>query len=169
MMLLALYIDDGLLASTNVSLRDSFLKTLQEFQITIKQVSYFLKLEIVRNEDGTIDISQATYERKVSERFDMQNCKPISLLMVKEDIQVWKESEEELKITFPYRKAVGALMYLMAGTRINIGFAVSIVSRNFENPSNADVFKVKRIFCNLKGTKELGLIEMRYTRGAENF
>lgn len=44
-----------------------------------------------------------------------------------------KDSEHELKATFPYRKAVGALMYLMTSAMPNL-----------ENPSNADVLEVNK-------------------------
>ncbi|KAG5861680.1 hypothetical protein JTB14_013125 [Gonioctena quinquepunctata] len=41
----------------------------------------------------------------------MQDCRPVSTPIVEEGIQLGKEDEEELNSTFPYREAVGALMY----------------------------------------------------------
>ena len=115
-----------------------------------------MDLEIERKEDGTVQVNQSAYTRKVLERFGMQDCKPVSTPIVKEDIQLGKENAE-LSTTFPYREAVGALMYLMTSTRPDIAFAVSVVSRKLESPSKTDVLRVKRIFRYLKGTAELGI------------
>ncbi|KAG5890919.1 hypothetical protein JTB14_024916 [Gonioctena quinquepunctata] len=93
----------------------------------------------------------------------MQDCRPVSTPIVKEGIQLGKEDEDELNSTFPYREAVGALMYLMTGTRPDIAYAVSVVSRKLENPSNSDCSKV-RIFRYLKGSTDLGII---YKPGAK--
>ena len=49
-------------------------------------------------------------------------------------------------------------MYLMTGTRPDIAFAVSVVSRNLENPDHSDVVKVKRILRYLKGTIDTGIV-----------
>ncbi|KAG5872602.1 hypothetical protein JTB14_027943 [Gonioctena quinquepunctata] len=55
MLLLALYVDDGLLASTSETKKDTFIHSLQiEFKITAKPASYFLGLEIEKKEAGTI-------------------------------------------------------------------------------------------------------------------
>jgi len=61
-------------------------------------------------------------------------------------------------IKFPYRSAVGGLMYLMTGTRPDIAYAVSIVSGSMENPTKSDVTQVKSIFRYLKGTTDIGIV-----------
>ncbi|KAG5868268.1 hypothetical protein JTB14_028507 [Gonioctena quinquepunctata] len=165
MLLLALYVDDGLLASTSETMKDTFIDSLQrEFKITVKPASYFLGLEIEKKEAGTIQVNQSAYTEKILERFGMQDCRPVSMPIVEESIQLGKEDEDELNSTFPYREAVGALMYLMTGTRSDIAYAVSVVSRKLENPSNSDCSKVKRILRYLKGLTDLGII---YKPGAK--
>jgi hypothetical protein len=56
-----------------------------------------------------------------------------------------------------YQSAVGTLMYAMLGTRPDIAFAVSLVSRYAANPTPAHMAAVKRIFQYLKGTIDLQL------------
>lgn len=67
--------------------------------------------------------------------------------------EVWKVSPN-----FPFREAVGSLMYLMLATRPDIAFAVGIVSRYLDRPSIQHIKAVKRIFRYLKVTKDLGII-----------
>jgi hypothetical protein len=57
----------------------------------------------------------------------------------------------------PYRQAIGSLMYLAVGTRPDIAFAVSMLSRFLNNPGDAHWEAVKRLFRYLKGTKDLQL------------
>ena len=60
----------------------------------------------------------------------MADCKAVGTPIVKDDA----EEKDAKESRFPYRAAVGALMYLMTGTRPNIAFAVRVVSRTLENP-----------------------------------
>lgn len=157
-LLIALYVDDGLLASNNLSLKEDFIRSLKkEFKITVKPASYYLGLEIERIEDGSIRISQLTYTKKLLERFGMANCKMVSTPITKEQNQPGKDDEPRTE-HFPYRQAVGALMYLMTGTRPDIAYAVSVASRTLENPSWNDWIRVKRIFRYLQGTSSYGII-----------
>ena len=54
--------------------------------------------------------------------------------------------------SYPYRQAVGALMYLMTGTRPDIVYSISYLSRSLENPTSDDITKVKRVFRIIAGT-----------------
>jgi hypothetical protein len=51
-----------------------------------------------------------------------------------------------------YQSAVGTFMYAMLGTRPDIAFTVSLVSRHAANPTSAHMAAVKRIFQYLKCT-----------------
>ena len=57
-----------------------------------------------------------------------------------------------------YQRAVGSLMYAMLGTRPDIAFAVSIVSRYSANPTLEHWAAVARIFRYLRGTADLELV-----------
>ncbi|KAJ8896369.1 hypothetical protein PR048_001713 [Dryococelus australis] len=60
-------------------------------------------------------------------------------------------------VNFPYREAVGCLLYLLNRSRPDITYAVNMASRKMENLTVHDVKKLKRIFRYLQGTKNLGL------------
>jgi hypothetical protein len=62
----------------------------------------------------------------------------------------------------PYREAVGSLMYASLGTRPDISFAVTTLSKYSSNPGEAHWNAVKRVFRYLLGTRDY-----RLTFGAE--
>ena len=62
------------------------------------------------------------------------------------------EIRNDVKL-IPYREAVRSLMYLMIGTRPDIAFAVSNVSKYMENPQYQQHLKsVMQIFRYVKGS-----------------
>lgn len=67
-----------------------------------------------------------------------------------------------MNTVFPYRQAIGAIMYLMLGTRPDLAYSVSFLSRTLENPSSEDVVRVKRVFRYIAGTIDLCIV---YNRG----
>jgi hypothetical protein len=67
-----------------------------------------------------------------------------------------EEKEENLKrhpnILREYRSIIGSLMYLMVGTRPDIGYAVSALSKHLSNPGFAHMNAAKRVVRYLLGT-----------------
>ena len=55
----------------------------------------------------------------------------------------------------PYREAIGSLMYLMIGSRPDIAYSVSIVSRYTEKPTIQHWNAVKQIFRYVKGSSDI--------------
>jgi len=88
-LLLALYVDDGLLAATDI-------QELNSLNSLVKAP------ETNTSESGKIDTS------------------------------------------FPYRQAVGALMFLITGTRPHLAYSVGYLSRKLDKPTTDDVIKLKR-------------------------
>ncbi|KMQ83327.1 integrase core domain protein [Lasius niger] len=157
-LILVVYVDDGLIGATDSQDLEVFLKELKsEFKIISKKAEYFLGLEI-KQEENNVKISQQAYARRILERFNFLNCKPISTLMLKssEISRTGKDDAKEHK--FPYRQAVGSLMYLMLGTRPDLAYSVGFLSRSLENPSAEDIVRVKRMFRYIAGTIDLGIV-----------
>ena len=75
-LILALYVDDGIVAATDECELSEFAERLRsEFKITTKPATYFLGVEIDQKSDGSIKISQAAYTRKVLDQFGMSDCR----------------------------------------------------------------------------------------------
>jgi len=158
-LVLALYVDDGLVAATDeIALLELMQRLEAEFKITVKPATYFLGIEIDEQSDGCVKIHQSGYTEKLLEQFGMSECRPCVTPIISSEKAVDNDNTETDSVKFPYRSAVGALMYLMTGTRPDIAYAVGVVSRNLENPTRSDVTQVKRIFRYLRGTTGVGIV-----------
>lgn len=158
-LILALYVDDGLVAYEN---KDDFRQLMADmktaFLITENPVSCFLGLQIQRQSDGSVFVSQESYTRKILERFNMLECNKVDTPMDKlSDVE---EGADSVPVTdqVPFREAIGSLMYLATGTRPDIMFAVSYLSQALNQPTKREWDKVKRVFKYLKGTLERGIL-----------
>ena len=157
-LILVVYVDDGLVAATDSQDLEDFLEELKsEFKIVSKKAKYFLGFEIEK-ESGNIKISQKSYAKKILERFGFLECKPVSTPMLKSPETSQTGKDDVKKHNFPYRQAVGALMYLMLGTRPDLAYSVGFLSRSLENPSTDDVARVKRVFRYIAETIDLGIV-----------
>lgn len=158
-LVLVLYVDDGLIAATNPEeLKTFLLKLKTEFKITTTEATYFLGLQIDKQEDGGIKITQESYAHRILERFNFAECRPVSTPMLKGSEIEKSGKEKSTQHDFPYRQAVGALMYLMLGTRPDLAYSIGYLSRSLENPSIEDVTRVKRVLRYVAGTLNLGIL-----------
>lgn len=85
------------------------------------------------------------------ESFNFSNCRPVST-PIETDSEILKSGKVTEGTNFPYRQAVGALMYLMVGTRPDLAYAIGL-----ENPTNDHVVKLKRVFRYISGTINFGI------------
>ena len=74
------------------------------------------------------------------------------------------DADKELMRGVDYRQAVGCLLWIANGTRPDISYAVSQVSRFLEHPGPKHWQAVKRIVRYLVGTADL---KIRYSQSAE--
>lgn len=157
LIILAIHVDDGLIASDSKQCIERVMFFLQKhFEIKSMSVGVFLGLEIDRRKDGSIHVHQSSYVRKVLKRFNMENCNPVAT--PSDSNQVLHGFTESKASNYPYREAVGSLMYLSVGTRPDITHVVGIASRYLENPTTVHENHVKGIFKYLKGTINYGLL-----------
>ena len=155
-LIIALYVDDGLVAAENKDDLEQFLLDLRsEFCVTVSPLACFLGLQICQLQDGSISVSQENYTKKVLQRYNMHECNKVTTPIVKMTVP---ETDCCIKEKIPYREAVGSLMYLAVGTRPDIAFAVSTVSQALDKPTEADWQKVKHILKYLKGTSQIGIV-----------
>lgn len=160
-LLVAIYVDDGLIAGSSQTVVDSFLELLtSKFKITIGSLDSFLGMQIEQRESGFF-LSQRVYVEKILQRFEMASCKSVKTPADNEKPD--NSNDGPLDKSIPYCSAVGSLLYLACATRPDIAFAVSRVARAMANPARFDWLCVKRIFRYLRGTSALGLF---YTSAA---
>ena len=156
--ILVLYVDDILLASSDVNLLHDTKKFLSKrFEMKdLGEASFVLGIQIDRDRSkGILGLSQKAYIDKVLSRFGMQNCAPgdtpvakgdkLSLLQCpKTDLEV-KEMQD-----IPYASAVGSIMYAQVCTRPDITYIVGMLGRYLSNPGMDHWKAVKRVLRYLK-------------------
>lgn len=154
---LALYVDDGIVfGKTEKAVNDFLTEIEKEFEITkCEDVNRFLGMEIERSK-GSLKISQKDYTDNVLKKFRMDEAN-VSKTPICDQTETSVSEVECSKQKFPYREAVGSLLYCSNKTRPDVCFAVNYESRFLENPSDKDVANVKRTMRYLKGSKEVGI------------
>lgn len=151
--LLIIYVDDGLLMSKSKDILSIILNDLrQKFGIKVLDCNSFIGMEINKKQ-GCVSISQKRYIESIIKRFNMTDAKGCST-PADVNVQLTKNVSIESCNNFPYREAVGALLFLSSVSRPDISYAVNLVSRYVSNPGVAHVNALKRIIRYLINTKE---------------
>ena len=160
--IIAIYVDDLLITGpnkqTNKEIKAAFSK---RFHMTdLGPMAHYLGMRLERDRPQRIlHLSQQAYLEKILKDHGFLDSKPVSTPMETstklEAAPAGYTAKPEFKHT--YQSAVGSLMYAMLGTRPDIAFAVSVVSRYASNPTEDHWTAVKRIFRYLKGTLHLRL------------
>lgn len=126
LLILAIYVDDGLLLSNSPALMDECLDHLrQKFEITSGEVSTFVGLQI-ETQGSKLLLHQKDYIERVSERFGVSNCKYTPTPM-NSSLQLCKEGEAgaaSKPVDVPYLQIIGSLLYATTTSRLDIAFAV---------------------------------------------
>jgi hypothetical protein len=75
---LSLYVDDGLVAYENCDDLEKLVNDMKtEFLIKASPVSCFIGLQIIRQSNGSVFITQEGYTKKILERFTMLECNKV--------------------------------------------------------------------------------------------
>ncbi|KAE8720272.1 NAC domain-containing protein 2-like [Hibiscus syriacus] len=136
----------------------------REFEMKdLGSANKILGMQIFRDKSNRkIWLSQNNYLKKILSRFNMQDCKPISIplpINFKLSTSMSHSSEEErMKMSrVPYASVMGSLIFTMICTRPDIAQAVGVVSRYMANPDKEHWNTIKRILRYIKGTSNVAL------------
>ena len=161
-MLIAIYVDDLVIATNNVENMRMVKESLQRvFKMKdLGPIHYCLGIEIKQDlEANTITMSQKKYAEEILNRFGMENCAPISCPL--DANEKLKKTETEEDSEFPYQSLVGSLMYLAISTRPDIAYAVSALSQFNSNPGVEHWNAAKRVLRYIRGTTDYKLTYRR--------
>ncbi|KAG9457669.1 hypothetical protein H6P81_002177 [Aristolochia fimbriata] len=157
--ILTLYVDDMLVAGTNMKKIDELKKRLAN-QFSMKdlgEAKQLLGMQITRDKKKKkLWLSQEGYVKKVLERFNMHESKAMTTTLgsqFKLSKEQGAKSDKEIAHmkTVPYASAIGSLMYAMVSTRPDIAHVVGVMTRFMKNPGKEHWEAVKWIFRYLKG------------------
>ncbi|CAK1601369.1 unnamed protein product [Parnassius mnemosyne] len=107
-----------------------------------------------------IMLDQEQYINQVLERFGMSACKPVHTPI--EVIMKFHKKPENKYSNFPYREAVGCLIYLAQVARPDITYAVNKLSQCCNDPGIQHWLGVKMVMRYLQGTQKLKLCYVKH-------
>lgn len=155
-LILAIYIDDGLIvAQDQISINKLLSELEAKFEITHHNTNMFLGIHIERETDGSIFLHQEAYAKRVLQRFKMEEANwPFLRIHIKN----YAPHKQEMKVTSRQHLIVRQSEALcICRWRPDITFAVHQASRHLEKPLTIHWKAVKRILKYLKGTINHGL------------
>lgn len=155
-LIMALYVDDGILCTTDKKTMVEMLNKLKSrFLITIMDAECILGIKIERDRvNRTITLSQSYYISRIIDRFGLTNAKDASTPVGYNQVLCKNgatDGKMHATVNVPYREAIGSIMYLMLGTRPDIAYGVTLLSRFCEDPKLVHWEAVKRLIRYLTG------------------
>ena len=126
--------------------------------VDLGSLKLFLGMQIIRNRGKrTMLVGQERYAAKVLERCNMESCHGCKTPMDTK-LVLTKPDEDEISGVIEYQSLVGSLMYAMLGTRPDLAYAVSTLSKFNSEPAEEHHAAAKRILRYRKETKDYGLL-----------
>lgn len=165
-MYVLVYVDDILVATNDEqSKKDLFAQLDKEYGIKDQGLlNEYLGVKVEQTTER-ITIHQGKYAREIPSKFGYQNAHAVGNPM-EVNLRLAPMSDEETGDTsFPYREAIGMLMYLATSTRPDLAFVVGQLSRFVGKPSAKHVGSLKRVLRYVAGTLDYGITYTR-TQGA---
>jgi hypothetical protein len=163
--IVVVHVDDCTIAASSLGLVIAFKDNVRKHvEITdLGELHWLLGIEVSCNRDErTLSLSQKSYLDSIIRCFSFEELKPVSNPM-EPSTKLHSGQSPSTGAEFatmrhvPYREAVGSLMYASLGTRPDISYAVTTVSRFSSNPGQPHWDAVRRIYRYLLGTTDLKL------------
>ncbi|GKE16164.1 retrovirus-related pol polyprotein from transposon TNT 1-94 [Tanacetum coccineum] len=156
LLLVQIYIDDIIFASTNTAMCNEFANQMtNKFKMSMMgQMSFFLGLPISQSPKG-IFINQSKYAYEIVKKYGMLSSDFVDTPMVEKNNMDEDLQGKPVDATL-YRGMIGSLMYLTS-SRPNLIYAVCLCARYQAKPTKKHLNAVKRIFRYLKGTINMSL------------
>lgn len=161
---LSVYVDDEIMAGSDSAGLEWTKQQLGKY-FKFKDhgpVKFILGVEVHRNrQTRELFLSQRKHVTEILERFQMQDCRPVSTPLEKNGLSKSScpknDIERERMKDIPYINVVGALNYLAICTRPDISYAVGALGQYNSNPGWDHWVQAKRVLRYLKHTQNLML------------
>jgi len=163
--ILAIYVDDLIIAASTLTIMNEVKRLLKSKYIMkdLGPINVILGCHIVQNVTlGTITMDQSFYCKNILKTYfpDGLNSTEVPMasttILSVNDCPTTDADKEQMR-KFPYRQAVGSLLWLASGTRPDISFVVSQVAKFNSNPGMLHWKAVVKIFRYLQGTVNMGI------------
>jgi hypothetical protein len=153
--IVALYVDDSkVLSDTQQELQQVITHLKSKFKLKTADPKQWLGLKITKEQDKIT----VTYEQEIREllrEFGMEDCKPATTPVAPgTKLQPAEDSRSE---NFPYREAIGALLWIARTARPDILYGVAECGKHCHKYGEEHIIAAKRIMRYLKGTSNKGI------------
>jgi hypothetical protein len=164
MVVIAVYVDDIIIACKQQAVIDAIRSVMKKrFKMDdIGPLTWYLGINIAQMPNGDIEIDQDKYISDKLAEFGIAK-RVMSSPLVKNFQDLLLDANDEQEPGFPYRSAVGSLMFAMVATRPDICAAVGVVCRFLEKPKKVHCDMVRQIFYYLNGNYQ----HIRYKSSAD--
>jgi hypothetical protein len=162
LILLAIFVDDGLIASSNHAHTDPILHEMNDvFQVRVDEPDTFVGLRITRNRAlHSIFLDQTRYVERLLAKFGYTDIHPVQ---VPADptarLSLYMDHDKQPGIapdtTFLFRALLGSTAFPVLGTRPDIAFAISNVARFAHQPTKSHCTTLKKFSVTSKAQKNL--------------
>src|SRR5690606_8200422 len=155
---LAIYVDDITVFGDSGPLLDQVIELLKtEFKVNdLGFVNWLLGIQIDLNNEG-ITLSQSAFIDKVLQRFNMDDCNPVST-PIEPNATLTRDSGTPLQTATRYQQIVGSIMYLVTATRPDLAFTITFLSQFASAPTDLHLKAAQRVLRYLKGTRDWKLL-----------
>ena len=155
-MMLTVYVDDLLLLGPSAMCERVQGQLSSQFELTeLGTVKYLLGIEVVIDRDNaSVFYTQENYVQEVLQRYHMLNCNGCATPEYGKDEYQQQHKHEDY---MPYREVVGALQYLVSGSRPDIAHAVRNLGQYLTTFTEEHLLQAKRVLRYLKATASLGI------------
>ena len=118
-------------------------------------LTFFTGCAVIQDtKNGVTKINQKTFIETIARRFDVTTT---ARYPATAGANLGPRMEGESSGTWPYREAIGALLWLVGWSRLEIANAVRVVARHSNDPTERHWQAVLQIIKYLLGTKDLSL------------
>ncbi|CAL4097853.1 unnamed protein product, partial [Meganyctiphanes norvegica] len=112
--------------------------------------------------DKIISMNQSLYVKNILARFNMSDCIPRNYPCEGNVYSTLDQPSEILENRTLYQELVGSLLYLMTGTRPDLSFIVTLLSRFMHKPTKTHMNLAQGVLRYLRNTMHY---DLKYVRG----
>lgn len=162
--LLYLYVDDFIIASNDSSTKNFYLGKIKN-KFDIKIIGYpqkILGITIIRDENNNLFINQNDKIINLTKEYKLENSAPVSSPLDAfnkltnnsgRNRNKHRNSKGEKDIERTYRSIIGKLNHISQATRPDITYAVSVLSKYLNSPTETHLYYAKRTIKYLYSTR----------------
>ena len=164
-LLVLIWVDDLIVAASDANILNTFKSNFSKaFQCKeLGVLAWFLGIEF-KVSKNVISMNQSLYVSNILQRFNETNCTPRNVPVDPSVYQLLEQPSELYSNPTRFRELVGSLIYLMTGTRPDIAFIVTLLSRFMNHPTKMQMIIARGVLKYLKGTMHY---DLKYTRSEE--